>query len=162
MIVAEVENVALPAVNVAVTMTLPPPEGGLKGAVYRPVSVIEPQAPAAMLLQLTEKVTGLVGALPLLVTVNCCCAPVLNVRLEGVMVRPAPRRIVAVAVADLVVSATETAVIVTDAGLGTLEGAVYRPAALIMPTVVMSPPTRPFTAQVTADDEPPLTVAVNC
>jgi hypothetical protein len=69
---------------------------------------------------------------------------------------------VAVAVALLVESATEIAFIVTEAGDGTAAGAVYRPAAEIVPLVAL-PPATPFTCQVT-----PLfcesfeTVAVNC
>jgi hypothetical protein len=68
---------------------------------------------------------------------------------------------VTVADADLVVSACETAATVTDAGLGTAEGAVYSPEVEIVPTVEL-PPATPFTCQVTAVLEVPVTVAVNC
>jgi hypothetical protein len=68
---------------------------------------------------------------------------------------------VAVADPDFVVSACDTAVTVTVAGLGTTEGAVYSPAVEIVPTVEF-PPATPFTCQVTAVLEVPVTVAVNC
>ncbi len=63
---------------------------------------------------------------------------------------------------DFVVSAWETAVIVTVAGLGGFVGALYRPAESIVPTVVGSPPVMPLTCQVTAVFVVPVTVAVNC
>src|SRR3981081_2319380 len=53
------------------------------------------------------------------------------------------------------------AVTVTVAGLGTAEGAVYSPEVEIVPTVEL-PPVTPFTCQVTAVLEVPVTVAVNC
>jgi len=62
---------------------------------------------------------------------------------------------------DFVVSACDTAVTVTVAGLGTAEGAVYSPEVEIVPTVEF-PPVAPFTCQVTAVLEVPVTVAVNC
>ena len=49
---------------------------------------------------------------------------------------------------DFVVSAVLVAVIETAAGLGTVVGAVYRPDAEIMPTVLL-PPATLFTDQVT-------------
>lgn len=49
----------------------------------------------------------------------------------------------------LLLSAWETAVIVTAAGEGTVAGAVYIPAALIVPCVE-SPPATPFTCHATA------------
>ncbi len=66
-----------------------------------------------------------------------------------------------VAEADFVVSATEIAVTVTEAGFGTALGAVYRPAALTVPCVE-SPPATPFTCQVTAVLVAYNTLAVNC
>ena len=68
---------------------------------------------------------------------------------------------VTMATAVLVVSAcaiaeTETVVVVGNSG-----GAVYRPVVLIVP-LVASPPTTPFTCQVTAVFVEPVTVAVNC
>src|SRR5438876_896764 len=63
--------------------------------------------------------------------------------------------------ADFVASAWDTAVTVTVAGLGTTEGAVYRPELEIVPTVAL-PPLTPFTCQVTAVLAVFCTVAVNC
>jgi hypothetical protein len=68
---------------------------------------------------------------------------------------------VALADPDFVVSAWDTAVTVTVAGLGTAEGAVYSPEVEIVPTDEF-PPVTPFTCQVTAVLEVPVTVAVNC
>ena len=61
----------------------------------------------------------------------------------------------------MVVSATLVAVMVTVAGDGTKEGAVYRPVVEIVPTWA-DPPTMPLTLQVTAVFELFDTVAVNC
>jgi hypothetical protein len=58
-------------------------------------------------------------------------------------------------------SAAETAVTVTVLGVGNVAGAVYRPAAEIVP-VVEFPPVTPFTCQVTAVFVVFVTVAVNC
>ena len=62
---------------------------------------------------------------------------------------------VTAAEAPWVVSATETAVTVTEAGLS---GAVYRPLVVIVPVFEL-PPTVPFTCQVTAVLEAFFTVA---
>ena len=67
---------------------------------------------------------------------------------------------VTAAFADLVVSATLVAVTVTTGDPGTVFGAVYRPVAEIVPTVLF-PPKVPFTDQVTAVFALPVTVAVN-
>lgn len=67
---------------------------------------------------------------------------------------------VTVAEAIFVESATETAVIVTAAGVGTIMGAVYTPDAEIIPTVAL-PPAVPLTLQFTAVLEAPVTAAVN-
>jgi hypothetical protein len=53
------------------------------------------------------------------------------------------------------------ALTVTLAGFGTEAGAVYNPALDTVPTVEF-PPVTPFTLQVTAVFEEPVTVAVNC
>ena len=69
--------------------------------------------------------------------------------------------IVIEAVADFVGSATEVAVTDTGAGLGTAEGAVYRPLVDIVPHVA---PVQPLPAmlQETAVFVVSVTVAVNC
>jgi hypothetical protein len=57
-------------------------------------------------------------------------------------------------------SATDTAVIVTVAGVGTVIGAVYTPDAEIIPIVAL-PPAVPLTLQFTAVLEAPVTAAAN-
>jgi hypothetical protein len=68
---------------------------------------------------------------------------------------------VTLALADLVVSSTDTAVTETVDGDGAVAGAVYRPAVEIVPTVEL-PPVTPFTCQVTDPFTPFVTVALNC
>jgi hypothetical protein len=120
-IVADVEYVFPFWVKLAVRMTFP--GGGLSGAVYKPSVVMDPHAPWVVVPQLSEKTMPVTG-FPLLVTVNCCCAPASIVRLEGLIARFAPSVIVTVASALFVASAAATAVIVTVAGFGTVAGAV--------------------------------------
>jgi hypothetical protein len=67
---------------------------------------------------------------------------------------------VAIAEPIFVESTTDTAVMVTVAGVGTVIGAVYTPDAEIIPTVAL-PPAVPLTLQFTAVLEAPVTVAVN-
>jgi hypothetical protein len=62
-----------------------------------------------------------------------------------------------VAVPVFVASATDVAVTVTAAGLGSVAGAVYRPVLSIVPLALP-----PLTAQVTVSLLELLTVAVNC
>jgi hypothetical protein len=69
--------------------------------------------------------------------------------------------IVIEAVADLVGSATEVAVTDICAGLGTADGAVYRPPVDMDPHVAPVHPM-PTTLQVTAVFVVLVTVAVNC
>jgi len=68
--------------------------------------------------------------------------------------------IVTAADAERLGSATDTAVTLTVAGLGTDAGAEYTPAVEIVPTVV-SPPAMPFTSQVTRESAVLATVATN-
>src|SRR5712692_1665260 len=56
--------------------------------------------------------------------------------------------------------ATLVACTVTVAGFGIEDGAVYRPAAVMVPTAAL-PPATPFTLQVTAVLAALVTVAVN-
>lgn len=97
------------------------------------------------------------------VAVNCCVVPAGTVADVGdsEMVTPTAVVMVTVAEADLVVSAWETAVTVTVAGLGTVAGAVYKPAVEIVPTVLL-PAVTPFTCHVTAVLLVFFRVAVNC
>ena len=69
--------------------------------------------------------------------------------------------IVTVTDADLVGSACDMAVTVTNGGTGTLAGAVYKPADVIVPQVLPLQPM-PLTPQVTAVLAEPVTVALNC
>jgi hypothetical protein len=70
-------------------------------------------------------------------------------------------RMVTVADADLVPSATEVATTVTCAGLGTAAGAVYKPVDETEPQVLPEQPL-PLTLQVTEVSVVFVTVAVNC
>jgi hypothetical protein len=54
-----------------------------------------------------------------------------------------------------------SALIVTVAGIGTTPGAVYKPIALIVPTVE-SPPVTSFTFHLTPELPHPDTLGVNC
>ena len=65
------------------------------------------------------------------------------------------------ALADLLGSATDVAVTVTNGGLGAVEGAVYRPDEVILPQSVPTQPV-PLRLQVTAVLLVPVTLAVNC
>src|SRR5262249_505847 len=69
--------------------------------------------------------------------------------------------ITTLAEADLVVSATEVAVTVANAGLGTVAGAVYKPDDVMVPQEPETQPV-PETLQVTAVFDLPVTVALNC
>jgi hypothetical protein len=69
--------------------------------------------------------------------------------------------IVTVAAADIVESTTDLAVTVTVGGLGMLAGALYRPAASIVPQLAPEQPV-PATLQATTWLAPPgLTIALN-
>jgi hypothetical protein len=67
---------------------------------------------------------------------------------------------VAMAEPSFVESTTDTAAIVTVAGVGTVIGAVYTPDAEIIPTMAL-PPAVPLTLQFTAVLEAPATAALN-
>jgi hypothetical protein len=66
-----------------------------------------------------------------------------------------------IAEADFVVSATDVAVIVAEDGLGTVAGAAYRPADVIVPQEFPTQPV-PLTFQVTPVLLVPVTLAENC
>ena len=97
--------------------------GTLPGAVYNPVEEMLPQVAPLHPLPLTLQFTA-VFELPVTVAVNCCCRPVTTVAEPGERFTMIGRRIVSVAEADLVGSATEVAVTNACAGLGTVAGAV--------------------------------------
>src|SRR3954447_16586263 len=99
-----------------------PPGGGYAGAVYTPAEVIDPQPPVCVLLQLSAHVAGM--ACELAVAVNVCVAPAGTLMKLGDTTIVVPTTTVIWAVAVLVGSACEMAVMVTAAGLGTVGGAV--------------------------------------
>lgn len=110
------------ATEVAVTVTC----GGLGtavGAVYKPLDEIVPQALPEQPLPLRVQVT-LMLEVPLTVAVNCCVIPVTTCAVPGETLTTIACRMVTTALADLVGSATEVAVTLTCAGLGTIAGAV--------------------------------------
>jgi hypothetical protein len=98
---------------------------------------------------------------PVTVAVNCCCPPVTTCTADGETLTATGGMIVTVALADLVPSATEVAVTVTLAGLGTVPGAVYRPVEETVPHAAPVQPV-PVRLQVTLVFVDPVTVAVNC
>src|SRR5713101_7416141 len=134
------------ACAIAVTVTVAG-LGTVAGAVYRPAVEIVPTVEFPPVTPFTCHVTAVL-LLPVTVAVNCCVVLTTTDALVGEMLTPTVVR-VTVALADLVVSACDTAVTVTVFGLGTAAGAVYRPAVEIVPTVAL-PPVTPFTCQVTA------------
>jgi hypothetical protein len=79
----------------------------------------------------------------------------------GVTLTRIPESIVTVALAVADCTALETAVTVTVLGVGTAEGAVYKPVVLIVPWVE-SPPVTLLTCQMTETSVGPTTVARNC
>ena len=95
------------------------------------------------------------------VAVNCCVEEVTTAAVFGLTVTETPAVTVTVAVSDFVLSATEIAFTVTGFDAGTVAGAVYKPVALIVPTVEF-PPVTLFTCDVTAVLEVFATVVVNC
>jgi hypothetical protein len=119
------------------------------------VESIVPTVASPPAIPFTDQVTVVV-LLPVTVAVNCCVWPTPTVTAEGetetwICVK------VTVAVAVFELSATLVAVMVTDAGSGSVAGAVYRPESLIVPELAP-----PLSDQVTDVLEAFWTVAVNC
>lgn len=113
-------------------------------------------APPAM--QLTDHVTDMSG-LPVIVCVNCCVCVAVREIVAGATATVSGFKVI-VAVPFFVLSAEEVAVTVTAVVAGTTEGAVYRPAALMLPQA--APPAVQSADQLTPVFELPETVAVNC
>ena len=65
------------------------------------------------------------------------------------------------AIASVAPSALETAVTVTVDWLVTVDGAVYRPSGVMVPTEAL-PPFTPFTFQIAAVSVAPVTLTENC
>src|SRR5579863_8351006 len=117
------------------------------GAVYKPLL---DRVPAdGLMLQVTA-----VLLVPVTVAVNCCWPFAVRVAVDGLTDTATGLR-VTVAVADLVVSATLVAVMVTVCVVGMVPGAVYKP-------LLDSVPANGLMLQVTAVLLVPVTVAVNC
>jgi hypothetical protein len=95
------------------------------------------------------------------VAVNCCVAAADTVTEPGATLTVDGLPMVTEADDDADVSACETAVTLTVAGLGTVAGAVYSPPEETVPTEEL-PPAVPFTCQVTAVLVALATVAENC
>ena len=97
-------------------------EGTVDGAVYTPELLIEPHPEVHPdKLQVTA-----VFVVPVTLAVNCCCFPVDTCAVDGDTETETDEAAVMVmlAEADFVESATDVAVTVASAGLGTLAGAV--------------------------------------
>ena len=122
------------------------------GAVYSPVALMlsPPEEP------LIAHVTAVFVVL-LTVAVNCCVAPAASVTAAGVTTTATGGISVTVAVAVFVVSDVVFAVMVTVCWVVIVDGAVYRPASLIVP-----PPLDGLTLHVTPVVQPFATAAVNC
>lgn len=134
--------------------------GRLAGAVYRPPEVIVPHSvpeqPGPVALHVTA-----VFWVPETAARNCSVPSTATTVVTGVTLITSGTMIVTVADADFVLSATEVAVNVTCAGLGTASGAVYRPVCEIVPHAAPEQPA-PFRLHVTAVSDVPFTDAVNC
>jgi hypothetical protein len=112
---------------------------------------------------LTCQVT-LVFVVPVTVAPNCLVWPPDSETAVGLMVvltETAAVAMLMVALAVFVVSAALMAVTVTEPPVGADDGAVYKPAVEIVPTVEL-PPVTPFTCQLAAVLVEPDTVALNC
>ncbi len=92
--------------------------------------------------------------------VNCWVWPVGTEALDGLTLTVTLERIATEAESEAgAPGGLEVAVTVTVDGEGRIDGAVYSPSGVIVPTVAL-PPIIPFTSQVT--DLPPDAQAVNC
>ena len=141
-----VADVVPSATDVAVTVTA---TGAAidAGAVYKPFASIVPPP-------LTNHVTAVFAAF-VTTAENCCVWPFPNVAVVGVTLTVTGGFSVIVAVADLLASATDVAVIVTVVEAAIAAGAVYKPAALTVPVAGAI-------VHVTAVFAALATVAVNC
>jgi hypothetical protein len=106
-----------------------------------------PQAAPTQPAPVTVQVT-LVLAEPVTVAVNCCVPLVSTFAVVGLIATAMTATIVTVAEADFVGSAALVAVTLTVFGAGATAGAVYKPAAVIVPQAAPEQPA-PVTVQVT-------------
>src|ERR1041385_3482331 len=124
-----------------------PPGGGANGAVYTPPLVMLPQPPGTRLLQWTDH-PGEIVAEPTVAT-KVCCPPAVPFTAPGVTTTGKPE-FVMLTLADpsLVVSAVETAEMLTMLGVGTTPGAVYRPLLSMVPLVALPPSWEEHTSEL--------------
>src|ERR1700740_468201 len=97
-----------------------------------PTVELPPATPA------TDQLT-FVLELPVTAAVNCCWLPGNRFSAAGETATATPDTITRETLASSAVLACEMAVTVTMAGLGTVAGVVYRPVALMVPTVEFPP-----------------------
>lgn len=134
--------------------------GTAPGPVYRPVGEMVPHALPEHPLPLTLQLTAVFVVLTT-VAVNCWVFPATTCAVWGNRVITTGRTTVTVALADFVGSATEVAVTITCAELGTAAGAAYKPLGEIVPQLLPEQPL-PLTFHVTLVLDVPPTVALNC
>ena len=109
---------------------------------------------------LTLHVTAVLDE-PVMLAWNCSVVPTVTMVVVGEIVTTTGTIIVTVAFPVVVPSATDVAVTVTWAGLGTLDGAVYKPLEVMNPQADPEQPA-PCRVHVTAVFAVPVTFAVNC
>src|SRR5579859_2032928 len=98
-----------------------------------PTTALPPATP------FTAHVTGVV-VLPEIIVLNCNVLLRTTLTVIGITVREVDAAtMLTFAEADRVVSACDTAMIVTVVGFGTLKGAVYRPVVEMMPMLEFPP-----------------------
>jgi len=150
------------ATLVAVMVTTPADDGAVNVTATPERLVVEEKEPPPLEDQVTPALV--VSLVRVASSVESCCVTVRPPRRGEtltIMFEPPEAVTVSAAVADLVESAWAMAVTVTLAGLGTADGAVYRPEVEMVPCVE-SPPVTLLTCQVTSIFVEPVTVAVNC
>jgi hypothetical protein len=118
------------------------------------VPQVLPEQPAPLRLHVTAVFVVLIT-----VAENCLVLPATTCAVVGEMLTATGGRIVTVAVLDFKGFATEVAVTVTTAGVGTVLGAAYTPADETTPHAASEQPL-PVTLQVTAVLVAPVTNAV--
>jgi len=133
--------------------------GIVAGAMYKPAVVIVPTLESLPGVWFTCQVTAVL-LVPVTVAINCRLEPTPIVNEVGETVIETFDVRVTEAEAVLVLSASATAVTVIEEA-GTVPGAMYKPAGVMVPTLE-SPPGVWFTSQVTAALFVPVTVAINC
>ena len=147
------------AFDVAVTVTTAG-WGTIAGAVYQPAAVIMPQPEPAQPVPETLHDTA-VFELPVTCAENCREAEGASVAEIGEMVILTTGKIVTVAVANFVGSATDVATTERNGGFGGRAGAVNSPKGLTVPQIFPAQPI-PVIVHITAVLEEPVTVALNC